>query len=295
MASIGIIDDRNRAIDFPAPPRRVVSLVPSDTYNVAALGCGGALVGRTDWCELPKELTARLPSVGGTKNPRIDDICALAPDLVLANQEENTRGDLEELVRRGARVYISFPKRVADGLSHLMKLARIFRVDGDPSVRALLGRGDEELRSAEDAHRAAKPVRAFCPIWMNPLMTIHGDTFISDMLEVCGAENVFAGRERRYPLAADLGKASPLPPERVGDRDVRYPRVTFDEVVGRAPEVVLLPDEPHPFTEEDADVFRRLDIPAARSGRIVRTDGKDLCWYGARSVDGIARVRQLLA
>jgi ABC-type Fe3+-hydroxamate transport system substrate-binding protein len=125
-------------------------------------------------------------------------------------------------------------------------------------------------------------------------MTIHGDTFISDMLSVCGAENVFADRPRRYPLAADLGRAAPLAGHQVGDRDVRYPRVTLDEVVARAPELVILPDEPHPFTEQDASVFRALDIPAARGGAIMFTSGKDLCWYGARSVEGIPRLRQLV-
>src|SRR6516225_8548921 len=109
-------DDRGRELLFGAAPKRVVSLVPSDTFSVAALGCAGALVGRTDYCELPEDVVRALPSVGGTKNPRIDDIVALAPDLVLANQEENTRGDLEALVQRGVRVLIAFPKRVADGI-----------------------------------------------------------------------------------------------------------------------------------------------------------------------------------
>src|SRR5271165_1796252 len=111
MSVVRIEDDRGRFLDFRAPPRRVVSFVPSDTLNVAALGCAGALVGRTDYCELPADVVAALPSVGGTKNPRVDDVCALEPDRVLANQEENTRGDLEELVRRGVRVYIALPKR----------------------------------------------------------------------------------------------------------------------------------------------------------------------------------------
>jgi hypothetical protein len=138
-------------------------------------------------------------------------------------------------------------------------------------------------------------VRAFCPIWMDPLMTVHADTFISDMLDLCGATNVFADRPRRYPLAADLGRAKPLPPEKTEGKDTRYPRVTLDEVVARAPELVVLPDEPHPFTEEDAAVFRGLSIPAATRGAVVRTGGKDLCWYGAQSVEGIARVRALVA
>ena len=292
---VRIFDDRGRVLDFGSPPRRVVSLVPSDTLNVAALGCSGALVGRTDYCELPADVVAALPSVGGTKNPRIDDVCPLQPDLVLTNQEENTRGDLEELARRGVRVYVAFPRRVVQGLAHLARLARVFGVEREAGVRELLGSGYHALRAADDARSRTTPVRAFCPIWMKPLMTVHGDTFISDMLDLCGAQNVFADRERRYPLAADVGNAVPLPPEKIEGRDVRYPRVTLEEVVSRRPELVLLPDEPHPFTEEDAAVFRGLDIPAAKTGAVVRTGGKDLCWPGARSVEGIERVRELVA
>jgi ABC-type Fe3+-hydroxamate transport system substrate-binding protein len=294
-SAVRVFDDRRRSLAFAAPPKRVVSLVPSDTLNVAALGCAGALVGCTDYCELPADVVARLPRVGGTKNPRLDEVVALLPDLVIANQEENTRGDLEALAQRGVRVYVAFPRRVADGLAHLARLARILGVDADGDVKRLLACAYQEHRAAEDARKGARAVRAFCPIWMKPLMTIHGDTFISDMLDLCGAANVFADRERRYPLAADTGSAAPLPAEQVGQRDVRYPRVTLDEVVARAPEIVLLPDEPHPFTEEDANVFRALDIPAARRGAVVRTSGKDLCWYGARSVEGIPRVRELVA
>jgi ABC-type Fe3+-hydroxamate transport system substrate-binding protein len=295
VRAVRVRDDRNRALDFLAPPRRVVSLVPSDTLSVAALGCAGALVGRTDYCELPEDVVAAVPSVGGTKNPRVDDVCALEPDLVLANQEENTRGDLEAIAARGFRVLVAFPRRVADGLAHLARLARVFDVAGDPVARDLLARGYHALREAEEARGRTTPLRTFCPIWMKPLMTVHGDTFISDMLDLCGAQNVFADRERRYPLAADLGKAPPLPPEKVEGRDVRYPRVTMEEVVARAPELVLLPDEPHPFSEEDAAVFRALDVPAAGRGAVVRTGGKDLCWYGARSVEGLPRVRELVA
>ncbi len=287
-------DDRKRVVELPGLPSRIVSLVPSDTLNVAALGCAGALVGRTDYCELPADVVAAIPSVGGTKNPRIDDIVGLKPELVLANQEENTRSDLEALAQLGVRVYIAFPTRVIDGLGHLARLARLFGVERDPAVRHLLKRGYDEHRAAEQVRSKAPAVRSFCPIWMDPLMTIRGDTFISDMLDLCGASNVFADRSRRYPLAADLGRAAPLPPEKVGGRDVRYPRVTLEEVVARAPELVLLPDEPHPFTEADAAVFRALAIPAAARGAVLPMSGKDLCWYGARSIEGIARIRALV-
>jgi ABC-type Fe3+-hydroxamate transport system substrate-binding protein len=280
---IRVHDDRGRVITFAAAPKRVVSLVPSDTLNVEAVGGKSALVGRTDYCDAPG-----VPSVGGTKNPRVADIVDLAPDLVIANQEENTRSDLEKLAQSGVRVLVCFPKRVADGLAHLARLARVFQTESDPAVKDLIKRGYDAHRRAEEARKTLAPVRAFCPIWMDPLMTIHGATFISDMLDLCGAQNVFADRERRYPLAADVGARAPIDP---GQRDVRYPRVTRDEVVSRAPQIVILPDEPHPFSEADAGVFREL-LPNAL---VHRTDGKDLCWYGARSVEGIDRTRELIS
>jgi len=287
-------DDMKRVLTFGAAPKRVVSLVPSDTFSVAALGCGDALVGRTDYCELPSDVVAKLPSVGGTKNPKVDAICDLSPDLVIANQEENTKGDLELLAQRGVKVLVAFPKRAADGLAHLARLARVLRVEGDPAVRALLKQGYDVIREAEEARVRLAPLPTFCPIWMDPLMTINGDTFISNMLDLAGAPNVFVDRERRYPLAADLGRATPLSGERTAGRDTRYPRVTLDEVVSRAPALVLLPDEPHPFSEEDAEVFRGLAIPAAARGAVVRTGGKDLCWYGAQTVEGLPRLRALV-
>jgi ABC-type Fe3+-hydroxamate transport system substrate-binding protein len=281
-----VTDDRRRELTFPAEPKRVVSLVPSDTYSVAMLGCAAALVARTDYCELPADVVAKLPSIGGTKNPRVDDIVALEPDLVIANQEENTKSDLEKLAERGVRVLVAFPKRAADGLGHLARLAKIFRVEGDGRVRELLKEGYEAVREAEGARAEKPPVPTFCPIWMQPLMTINGDTFISDVLALAGASNVFADRERRYPLAADLRGAAPIAAD---GRDTRYPRVTMEEVVSRAPALVLLPDEPHPFSEEDAAAFR-----AEGFARVVRTSGKDLCWYGARTVEGLPRVRALI-
>lgn len=275
-----------------APALRIVSLVPSETECVFMLGEGRRVVGRTDYCVEPRAEVSSIPSVGGTKRADVDAIAALSPDVVLMNQEENTEAIYRDLVARGIAVHLSFPKTVIDAVGFARNVATLCGLDPDacPSVIALA----RAVAEAETLRALRAPVRVFCPIWMDPLMTIHGETFISDVLDLAGGANVFADRTRRYPLAADLGLAPAWEAERVGRRDVRYPRVTLDEVVARQPDVVLLPDEPHPFSEADAEVFRALPIPAARRGRVHRVDGKDLSWYSPRLVDGIARVARWL-
>lgn len=288
-------DDRQRALTFARPPRRVVSLVPSDTFTLVKLLGASALVGRTDYCVEPAPELVNVPSVGGTKDYSVEKILDLQPELVIANQEENTKATLEQLAQEGCAVFVAFPKRVEDGIALMARYARIFGVEKDERVKELIRGGHRALEAQRTARAALTPLRTFCPIWMDPLMTVHGDTYISDALDLAGAQNVFADRERRYPLAADLGKAAPLPKERVAGRDTRYPRVTLDELVARAPELVVLPDEPHPFSKEDADVFRGLDLPAARQGRVAHVDGKDICWYGAWAVEGVPRLARTIA
>jgi ABC-type Fe3+-hydroxamate transport system substrate-binding protein len=287
-------DSLGREIVLARAPRRIVSLVPSDTYSLVQLGAGELLVGRTRYCVEPATEVAAIPVLGGTKNADVEAIIEIFPDLVLANREESTKKDLERIAQAGIAVYVSFPKRVAEGLAHLGRVARILDIGDDARVKDRLRTYYEALREAEARTGQRAPVPTFFPIWMDPLMTIHGDTFISDVLHLGGAANVFADRARRYPLAADLGRAAPLSAERIEGRDTRYPRVGWDEVVARAPELVLLPDEPHDFTEADAVRFRALDIPAAKRSdnvaAVIKVDGKDFSWYGARSLEGLARV-----
>lgn len=277
---------------LPSPARRVVSLVPSETESMVLLGYGDRLIGRTDYCVEPVGAVESLPSVGGTKNASIDRIAALAPDLVLMNQEENTEAIFHALRARNLSVHLCFPKTVGDAVALMRDLATLCGDDPDahPTVTSL----EAGVATLERARGEAPPVRVFCPIWMDPLMTIRGDTFISDVLDLAGGANVFADRTRRYPLAADLGVAPPWSAEKTGTRDVRYPRVTLDEVVERAPDVVLLPDEPHPFSDDDAAVFLALDIPAARTHRVHRIPGRDLSWYSPRLLEGLGRVRRWL-
>jgi ABC-type Fe3+-hydroxamate transport system substrate-binding protein len=212
-------DDLGRELVFLHPPERVVSLVPSDTYSVIALGAGDRLVGRTRYCE-----AAGVPEVGGTKDVDVDAVLALAPHLVIANQEENSRPALEVLAAR-VPVLVSLPRTVEQGLAHLARLARI------------LGVGADIVRRAYDVGKPV-PARAtaFVPIWMDPLMTLNADTFGSDVLARAGIANAFGDRLRLYPLAADLGKTAPRD---AAGRDQRYPRVTLDEVTARGADLIV--------------------------------------------------------
>lgn len=285
-----VIDALGREVRLTGPARRVVSLVPSETEAVCDLVGEGRLVGCTDYCEEPSGVRDRLPSVGGTKRFDVDAVAALEPDLVLANKEENGRKLVEALLARGLPVHVSFPTTVSEALDYLTSLAVLLGVD--PTRSPAIGRAREAYDRA--AVSSLPPVRVFVPIWMDPLMTFDGRVLASDLLELCGGTNVFSDRPRRYPLAADLGRAPALTEARVGDRDTRYPRITFDELEARKPQAILLPDEPHAFSEDDAAVFRARSLPAATRERIVFCSGKDLFWYGTRLADSIGRVTALV-
>ena len=276
MPALKLNDDLGRTLVFLHPPQRVVSLVPSDTYSVIALGAGERLVGRTTWCE-----HGEAPTVGGTKDVDVDAVLALAPQLVIANQEENTRNALEALAAR-VPVLVSLPRRVEQGVAHLARLARILGVEQTARARELIRRGYAVARPAELTRRA------FVPIWMDPLMTLNADTFGSDVLAHAGVANAFGDRMRLYPLAADLGKSAP---QDASGRDVRYPRVSLDEVRARGAELLVLPDEPHAFSDADEAVVRE----ALAGARVVRVSGKDLFWYGAWTIDALDRLAGQLA
>ena len=280
MALIKILDDLGRTVTLAQPPRRIVSLVPSDTYSLFALGCGDRVVGRTEYCVEPAA-AASIATIGGTTNVDVDAVMALQPDLVIGNQEENSRPVLEALAAR-TKVLVSLPRRVDEGLAHLARLAKALGVLRDPVVVQLMQRG---YRARAQAVAAMSGARAFAPVWNDPWMTFNGDTYGSDMLQLAGVENAFGDRERLYPLAADLGKGPAI--EATG-RDVRYPRVSLDEVIARAPTMIVLSDEPCDFSAADEMALRA----ACPHARVLRVSGKDLFWHGAWSIDALPRLRE---
>jgi ABC-type Fe3+-hydroxamate transport system substrate-binding protein len=270
--------DYAQPIDFV--PYRVVSLVPSLTESLFELNLGQRLVGVTDYCIHPQSAKA-LPKVGGTKNPDLEKIKALDPDLVMLNSEENRREDAEALQAAGIPIWVTQPNTVRDAIELLWQIMEIFEeASMVHRVRLIEITYEMMRRYAEDT----PPVRAFVPIWRDPWMTFNAETFAHDLLFTCGALNVFGERERRFPLAADLGEAEPLPADdpRLAGRDTRYPRLALAEVEAAQPEIILLPTEPYVFTESDALSFDHLDVPAVRNGHIYLVEGSWITWHGTR-------------
>jgi len=250
-------------------PGRIVSLVPSLTEALFSLGLGERLVGVTEWCVHPAAGVAPLPKVGGTKNPDLDRIAALGPDLVIANQEENTRRDVERLRARGFAVWVTYPRSVRDGAALLRELAGLGA--SDAAIRSVVEPVEAALASL-DRDPPARRARVFCPIWKDPWMAVGGDTYAGDLLAVCGGDNVFADRDDR-----------------------RYPKVRDADILAAAPEVILLPDEPYAFADADVEALAAFDVPAVRNGRVHRIDGTLVSWYGPRIRTAIETLRPLLA
>jgi ABC-type Fe3+-hydroxamate transport system substrate-binding protein len=187
------------------PHSGLCHLSPSITESLFDLTLGNRLVAITDYCVFPVEGVKHLPRIGGTKNPDIARIVELRPDLVIANQEENRKEDVAALRAARIPVWVTFPRTVSDTFNLLWNIMDVFDEPAMvPRVRLIEQTMDwvwriSEMRVEQEA------CRVFVPIWNEPLMTFNGDTYANDILRVCGAVNVFANRERLYPLKADLG------------------------------------------------------------------------------------------
>jgi ABC-type Fe3+-hydroxamate transport system substrate-binding protein len=291
------MDERTYAYEMEAPvstpPQRVVSLVPSVTESLFDLNLGNRLVAITDYCIYPAEGVAHLARIGGTKNPDVQRIVELAPDLVIANQEENREEDVLALREAGIPVWVTFPRTVLEAINLLWNIMHVFDEPAMvPRVRLIEQTFDWVQRIGD----TREPIcRVFVPIWLDPLMTFNADTYVHDLLRVCGGTNVFAERERQYPLKADLGQAEPYPAgdPRVQGRDTRYPRVTLEEVEAAQPDMILLPSEPFQFTEAHIPIFSALNTPAQNNG-IILVDGSLLTWHGTRLAYAMDRLPPLL-
>jgi ABC-type Fe3+-hydroxamate transport system substrate-binding protein len=227
---------------------RVVSLVPSSTETLRAWGVEP--IACTRYCEQPD-----LPTVGGTKNPDLDAIVGLEPDLVVMDTTENTRHDAEVLRGRGVAVLATEIHAVVDVGPELHRLATAVGVD--PALA--------DACSPEGTGTGGPPVArwAFVPIWRRPWMTISGRTYASTLLAAIGIGNVY------------------------GDAAEWFPTVALDAVADLRPDVVLAPTEPYEFRPPHL-----VELAAVAPVEVV--DGRDLFWWGARTPGALRRLRSQL-
>jgi ABC-type Fe3+-hydroxamate transport system substrate-binding protein len=236
---VQLVDDTGTAVALPNEVSRIVSLVPSLTETLA-VSCPEKLVGATDWCTHPADLA--IPRVRGTKNPNLEAIRALTPDLVVANAEENRTVDLDALRAQGTAVWVTDIRTVDQALTSIETLLQAV---GAADTGWLDVARDSWAQTPAVAE--GRRLRAVVPIWRRPWMSVGSDTYAGDALRRLGVDNVLGDDPQRYP------KLEPA----------QLPAV----------DLVVLPDEPYEFTGADGpEAFP--GIPCAL------VSGRFLTWYG---------------
>lgn len=241
---------------------RIVSLCPSLTELVFDLGRGGDLVGRTRYCVRPAEGVRKVPALGGTKTPSVEEILSLEPDLVLLNEEENRRQDALALKAAGIPCHSSLPVDVAGAVAAVRAIGGI--LDAGRKAGEIIRRIREEEERTRAEAEGLEPLPVAYLIWRKPWMAAGAGTYIDGLLTTAGGRNVFSER---------------------------YPKIQAEELASAGPRAVLLSSEPFPFTEGHAEELAAASgLPAHRFHRI---DGQALSWHGSHTVRGLAYVRRL--
>lgn len=245
-------------VTIPYPPKRIVSLVPSQTELLHTLGLEDETVGITKFCVHPETWFRKKKRVGGTKTVHTDMVGSLMPDLIIANKEENTREQIEELSARYP-TWVSDIKTISDALHMIGEVGEITgRKERSAQLAKEIATGFREL---SERHQ---PKRVAYFIWRKPWMCAGGDTFISDIITTMGWTNVFAGTKR-------------------------YPEITLEDLKGKKTELVLLSSEPYPF--KDAHIAEINEVLPGVEVRLV--DGEMFSWYGSRMKEAIPYLTSL--
>src|SRR5690554_3572509 len=231
------IDQISRKFELDAPPGRIVSLVPSQTELLVDLGLADHIVGVTKFCVHPEKLRIEKTVIGGTKNVHLDRVKNLNPDLIIANKEENRREDIEALAR-SYPVYVSDIENLKDAKEFALDIGAL--TGNEKRAHQLISLIDEAISSIRKLSKNTKPIRVLYMIWKDPYMAAGTDTFINEILHLCGAHNVL---------------------HEYHESGLRYPTVSFDDFKTLRPDVILLSSEPYPFRKIHArELIEKTEI-----------------------------------
>lgn len=253
-----LLDDLGHPVPVAGAPKRIVSLVPNLSETLWWWHLSDRVVGVTDWCVAPPHGFPHATRVRGTKNPDTAAIVDLAPDVVVANQEENRELDVARLRDAGVPVWVTAPRSIEQAATSLADLGEVLGVGGAGAGLALTIR-----RAVARLAAAQADLRAFVPVWRDPWMAVGTDTIAGDLLRLAGFAVVPA--------------------------EPRYPQVALDDVAALDPDVVLLPDEPYAFGDDDRSAF------ADWRARVRLVDGTALTWWGPRTASALGDLTRLAA
>ncbi len=260
---------------MPSVPKRIISLVPSQTELLYDLGLTEEVVGITKFCVHPEEWFRSKTRIGGTKKIDIEKIRALQPDLIIGNKEENEKEQIEMLMQEFP-VWMSDIYTLKDSFDMIMRIGTITGKAQEAAILKLMI--ESEFRnliafvsnqksniSQHTSHSSSLSVAYF--IWKGPYMVAGSNTFIDDMLQLCGMKNVFSGTDF-----------------------MRYPEISMETLKNADPQLILLSSEPYPFKEKHI-----IDLKGICPDATVRlVDGEMFSWYGSRLLEAPVYFRNLL-
>ncbi len=234
--------------------QKIISLVPSLTELLIDLGLEESLAGRTRFCIHPKEKVQEIPIIGGTKNPRVEEIIDAGADLIIANKEENREEDIRELEQH-TEVILTDISSIEEALFAIYEIGKKCGVL--EKAEKLIADIQTELELIPDE----SPMSAAYLIWRSPWMTAGGDTYIHSVMEHWKLQNVFSDQNR-------------------------YPKITLDQIHAKRPELVLLSSEPFPFKEKHIQEIAAV----CKTANIMLINGEWFSWYGSRMLPSFKKL-----
>ncbi len=259
MSELQITDQLGRQISLTKVPEKIISLVPSITFLLFKLDLEQSIKGITRFCKLPPHFKKHKVNIGGTKEVKFDRIAGLKPDLILANKEENTKEIVSEL-QKIAPVYVSDVADLIQNERLIVDLGMIF--NRQQAAQKLI----QTIQSgkSERYYAGGSLLKAAYIIWKNPWMTVGGDTFINEMMQLAGFQNVFADKKR-------------------------YPKFELNALHDLKPDVILLCSEPFPFKENEKSVLQKQFPDTC----ILLVSAEPFTWFGAYPAEAFSYFNSL--
>ncbi|HTE25791.1 ABC transporter substrate-binding protein [Flavitalea sp.] len=247
-------DQAGRSVEIKSPPTKIISLVPSQTELLFDLGLDESVIGITKFCIHPDHWFRTKHRVGGTKNPNLQLIYQLQPDLIIGNKEENRKEDID-ILAENFPVWLSDINNLDDALQMIDVISRITATTdkGQLIIINIRDSFGKQSQSSEQHRSSNQKFKVCYLIWQDPYIAVGNNTFIHSMMQECGFENVFA-------------------------HESRYPTTTAEAITAKNCDFIFLSTEPYPFTEKHVKEIKSL-FPGSI---VMLVDGELFSWYGSR-------------